>query len=980
MSSGFINALVTAQDNIEKLYKTQGGLNSELFLHSAKIFDIDDPENLSRVRVLFEEEDGNAKSDWIPVLNSGAGKISSQYLDSVALVASISGNPDNCIVVGLYSKSTKGNALSAVPVVVPIIDKMDISYATDPGSKCSKENEGKMYLFSNNMSQDVKVCVRRNNRQNSPDADVWEWKNITRGLIVEKSEDPKQKPGSEVVVEEKPLPKCSQELEGEIIQFSEDRDLRQIPLICRKDENKEWAWNSVSSVPTYFKTTLPKCTEKIHGQTALIDDGNNSEMGICVRWDGDMKWVKYGTRQVIKFATDKPSPITKSELLASVRPNPNLNTRPAQFAASATQSPVLGSSQLAAALLSQAGLIAVGSDAGSTSANSILSGLGNKVLSEQGISEEALTSLLSSGDIATAENLISSLGPAAEAALRNGTVDPAQLLQIAGGDGLINSIQGLSDIDAGVYLSGLVGGGQGLLDSTVQYGLDKIPGISGDLFNSAISGLDLGNAPGLLSSVLGAAGGGGLTDIIGSAASGLDFGNINIEALGGQLLGGDLGNVAQVFQNFSNLGSLTSMVPGLPLSASSLLGAAGLGGPLSFAFPGAGLGLSVATSLLGGTNPLTSILGGGGALGSLGSIGGLFGGLFGGGGGPSCPCDVICRKTKHGVDSDGNRILDPAGTLTTKNSNVYGSNILNNNNTCLAGGRGLFNSGIGKSLIPSNPFDFTSVIKSIPRVGQLSTMLEQAMLGGAEQDDLNLEMLYSMEAIENTFKMADNNMSLMELIQRLNLLGSSDFMNNLIADKNGGLLGKMSQDDIEMSTAIKDLYRMVKQLNSVKKGGSANVAPTPAITASIANIGLIPSYFAKSKARSLLNLIKNILEGLSILGTLDPELKAPFDNLTTRNTESKVLNDSLSSKLASDQPQEDTANQIFSSPYINSGTSFTGGDSFGGEGASQRGNILNNISQNVLSSNQLESGDFDTLLNQIQNEQERARRGEGDCS
>ena len=973
MASGFINAIVAAQDNIEKLYKTQGGLNSELFLHSAKIFDIDDPENLSRVRVLFEENDENAKSDWIPVLNSGAGKISSQYLDSVALVASISGDPDNCIVIGLYSKSTKGNALSAAPIVVPVLDKADTAYTTDPGSKCSKENEGKMYLFSNNVSQDVKICVRRNNRQNDPSEDVWEWKNITRGLVIEKSEDPKQLPNSEVVVKQKPLPNCAQELEGEIISYSEDRDLRQVPLICRKDENKEWAWVPVSSPPTYFKTTLPKCTEKVHGQTALIDDGNNSELGICVRWDGDMKWVKYGTRQVIKFATDKPSPISKSEMLSSVRPNPNLSTIPAQFASSVTQSPVLGSSALAAALLSQAGLIAVGAEAGNTSANSILSGLGGKILSEQGISGDAFASVLNSGDIATAENLISSLGPGAEAALRNGTIDPSQLLQIAGGDGLINSIQGLSDVDAGVYLSGLVGGGQGLLDSAVQYGLDKIPGVSGDLFNSAISGLDLGNAPGLLSSVLSGASGGGLTDIVTSAASGINFGGIDVGALGGQLLGGDLGNVAQVFQNFSNLGSLTSLVPGLPLSASSLLGAAGLGGPLSFAFPGAGLGLSVATSLLGGTNPLTSILGGGGALGSLGSIGGLFGGLFGGGGGPSCPCDVVCRKTKHGVDSDGNRILDPAGTLTTKNSNVYGSNILNNNNTCLAGSRGFFNSGIGKELVPSNPFDFTNVIKSIPRVGQLSTMLEQAMLGGAEQDDLNLEMLYSMEAIEKTFKMADNNMSLMELIQRLNLLGSSDFMNNLIADKSGGLLGKMSQDDIEMSTAIKDLYLMVKQLNSVKKGGSANVAPTPAITATIANIGLIPSYFAKSKARSLLNLIKNILEGLSILGTLDPELKAPFEDLETRNTESKVLNDSLSSKLASDQPKEDTANQIFSSPYINNGL----GDL---QGTSSTGDVLNNISQNILSSNQLESGDFDTLLSQIQNEQERARRGEGDCS
>ena len=184
---------------------------------------------------------------------------------------------------------------------------------------------------------------------------------------------------------------------------------------------------------------------------------------------------------------------------------------------------------------------------------------------------------------------------------------------------------------------------------------------------------------------------------------------------------------------------------------------------------------------------------------------------------------------------------------------------------------GLDFTGIGASLIPSNILDFTSIIKSIPRVGEMSSMFEKAVKGGAEQADLNIEMIYTLEAIEKTFKMADNNTSIMELIQRLNLLGTSDFMSNLIADKDGGLLGKMSVDDIEQSAAIKDLYRMVKQLNSVKDGGSANVAPTPAIIASIANIGEIPAYFSKSKARSLLNLIKNIIEALSVLGSLDPE-------------------------------------------------------------------------------------------------------------
>ena len=197
----------------------------------------------------------------------------------------------------------------------------------------------------------------------------------------------------------------------------------------------------------------------------------------------------------------------------------------------------------------------------------------------------------------------------------------------------------------------------------------------------------------------------------------------------------------------------------------------------------------------------------------------------------------------------------------------------------------------------------------------------------------------------------------MEWIEKLNLVGTSDFMNNIIADKDGGLLGKMSTDDIEQSAAIKDLYRMVKQLNSVKKGGSANVAPTPAIIATLANPGTIPAYFAKSKARALLNLIKNIIEGLNLLSTLDPELGAPFQDLETTNTESKVLKDSISARMSTSQPEEDSLNYEYKDYGLSDLPGFKS-----------------------LTPNQLGSGDFDTLLDQINNEQERARNREGDCN
>tara|TARA_B100000497_G_C7695495_1_gene424585 strand:+ start:273 stop:3179 length:2907 start_codon:yes stop_codon:yes gene_type:complete len=967
--TAYFDDLNSCKQGLERLANKLGGAEIELFVHAATVSNVDDPNNLSRVKVLYGEG-GDSESDWVPLLNSGSGKVSSQYIGSKVIVASISGNTDNPIVLGLYNTSTENKTLSTSPVALPIIDTSDAANKSDPGAVCNKDNEGRMYLFSNNVSQDAKICVRRNNRQNDPNANVYEWKNMTKGLVVEKSDDPKTVNDSSVVAEEKPLPNCSQELEGELIQFTEDRDFRQVPMVCKKDENKDWAWVPTGVVPTYFKSILPKCSEKIHGMQALIDDGNNSELGICIRMDKEMKWVKYGTRQVIKFA-DQPAPIKKSEFLAGATDNAALAIQ----AASAVSSPFSDSNLLntvmkvgggLAAGLSGSGVegfksfVPQGALGGNNAILDIAQNMGAAVLSGQGIGISDLTSVLSSGNISDAGNLIAKLGPLAEKLLREGSLDSAQIFSAIGTDALGAGISGLSFPDAGQLTSLMAGGGLGTLDAAVQYGLNAVSGPAGDVFKEIVGGIDLGNAPSALANLLEAGATGGLSDAVGNIANGFNLDSLNPAGLIDQISGGGLGDVAQAFQSFSNFGSLNSIVPGLPTSASSLMGLAGLSSPLSLAFPGAGLGISAVTSLLGGSNPLSSILGGGGAFGALG---GLFGG---GGGGPQCPCDPKCRKTKHAVDSDGQRLLDPAGNLTLDNSNVYGSDILNNNKGCLAEGLGLDFTGIGASLIPSNILDLTSLIKSIPRVGEMSSMFENAVKGGAEQADLNIEMVYTLEAIEKTFKMADNNTSIMELIQRLNLLGTSDFMNNLIADKDGGLLGKMSTDDIEQSAAIKDLYRMINEVNRAKWGSDANVAPTPAIIASIANIGEIPAYFSKSKARSLINLIKNIIEALSVLGSLDPELAAPFTDLETTNIESKVLNDSMSAKMAFSQPTEDSLNSNFKdyNKFINSNRQ---GSNFG-------------INVNFLTPNQLDSGDFDTLLNQVQNEQKRAAEGKGDCS
>ena len=326
--ASFIRKQIQAQQAFEILSKKTGGLESDAFIHPGIIADVNDPEKKGRVKVVYGEDEANTKTEWVPVLNAGKGVLTSQLLGSNVVVGSISGNVNDNIVLGVYNNEM----VPSLPASIPIVDKSAIQYVGDPGTQCNRENEGKMYVFSNNVSQDLKICLRRNNRQEGPDKDVFEWKNITRGLIVQGSGDPKEIEQGNVLIEQDPLGKCSQEREGEQVQFTEDRDYRQMLLTCKKDENKEWGWVPVSTVPTYFKSTLPKCTEKIHGQTALHDDGNNSEMIICVRYNKEMKWVKYGSREVVQW---EGSTVPTPEEVSKTIDNPLLKLGGAAVAAAA---------------------------------------------------------------------------------------------------------------------------------------------------------------------------------------------------------------------------------------------------------------------------------------------------------------------------------------------------------------------------------------------------------------------------------------------------------------------------------------------------------------------------------------------------------------------------------------------------------------------------------------------------------------------
>lgn len=512
--------------------------------------------------------------------------------------------------------------------------------------------------------------------------------------------------------------------------------------------------------------------------------------------------------------------------------------------------------------------------------------------------------------------------------------------------------------EKGTFSAALVCGASCAFDAAAQYGMDKLPpGPVTDFASAAVSNLDLVKAPGAIQNIIDGGLSGGLSAAVNDIASGIDFNNVNVASLRNQLTSGNFGDVAGLFQNFANQPSLNSLVPGLPTTASSLLGAAGLGGPWVAAIPAAGLGIQAATALLGGQNPMGAILGGGGAFGSL--LGGI-GGLFGVGGGNPCPCLPKCRKVSHGVASNGVNPLEPQGALIENNSNKYGSDILNNNSTCLAQAAGLSFSGIGASLIPSNILNLTGALTSIPALNDPAGRLEQAIKGGAEQSDLMLEFMYAFEGMEKGFKLADNNISQLEWINHINLVKGLLGYDRIITGK-GSILDLNAIDTTEHAQAITDLFAMIQRIDGRLYRGSLGITPTPAIIASAANIKEIPAKYAKNRGFIIANVIKDLKQALDLLMELAPEFGTPFDlsDSDQKFNQSKVLNDSLSAKISNSAPQEDKVNYAFSAAAGSNG------------------------SQNpfrLLSNSQIKSGEFDTLISQVNNEQERARKRESDCS
>ena len=912
-----------------RLAESMGGVYGDPFNELATVVAVADPKKLGRVKVEFQD---GLVSDWIYVHGSNKGILSSQYIGSTCLIGKANGRSEDAFVLGFINKN---NQLEFVgnPVQVPILDEQNRassppSNAGDQGLVCNKDNSGRIYIFKTEMYEDLVVCLRRNNQQESIE-DKWSWKSLTNGKWVEKGVDPNSIEPITDYSEKVGLPICDASLEGEVHEFTEDRKFRSYSIVCRRVYDDKYSWMPLSTPPVVFRTTLPDCTEKIHGAEYVVDSGRDSELVLCLRYQGEMKWVHHRTRQPLQFEPSEPPP-TRSEFLATKKPMEVLATpSPQSFIGGAGTDALSAFTQGISAINPQSPfnnllppelkLQINSADLVSDIARSVISKNGNVPIAS---ALAVFSSAIQAGGVIDSNTsaILNNLGAAGEVianGIKNNQLDAA--LTTVGQRALSQALYSLPIQERAAYAAYGVGGALGAIDMGVAMGLSQLP----PKLSSRISPL-LNVGRSLLSSQPVA-----INDIINSA---LGVGNNPLSSVANSIFsnygampagfasgisqligGGQFGSVAGVLGNFASLPGFPTIpgMGGIPQLATSGLQLLGLGTQFAGLLGPAGLGLSLFSTLT-GIDPLGMLLGG------IPGLGGLFGG------GPDCPCDpIVCRKTSHGIDSDGTKLLHPCGSVIANSHSSYDpiGNPVENNKNSVAESMGKINTHIGEELCVGNPFDLTEYISKIKRMGEMANMFDSAKF--ADWPEMWSEMAYTFETIEKGFKRADNNITGIESVERKLIDVQHRFITKLLAG-NGSFMSKTLLSIIDTSKAVQDLYLYVKKLDVTKRGGEVGVTPTQSLNIvfeNIAKIALLNSA-TKAEAKFLTDNFtkpadaewKKLQPGLDllnltnvVLGAIPKPTPINFNRCDTIFDKPRVLKDSLESKLNSPVPPQQSS-------------------------------------------------------------------------
>lgn len=305
--------------NIKTLFRTLEQLTekipvgSQIYPQIATIVATNDPANKGRVKVTYDNAP-NEVSEWVEVAGYHSGNLPSMYIGSRMVAVFLNGLAEDAVLLGTLQTDLDLGVMSQ-PVTVPGYDEQ----LSGSVPECSASNEGNLMIFSNTISSDLKVCIRRNsvtaNKDNPQKLEsIYSWKSLTNSLEILKGEYGTEVPDVSI---KKGIRECSAELEGETRLFTEDRMLRQVLITCRKMPGGKYAWINANSPAVYVRSLLPPCTEESHGAEVVVDDGYNSELVVCLRRKKEMKWMSATMKELSFF----PDPIPPDAELPEVVKN-----------------------------------------------------------------------------------------------------------------------------------------------------------------------------------------------------------------------------------------------------------------------------------------------------------------------------------------------------------------------------------------------------------------------------------------------------------------------------------------------------------------------------------------------------------------------------------------------------------------------------------------------------------------------------------
>jgi hypothetical protein len=959
MTENPFKGLVAATEIQQRIVESLGVPFADPFNEEAIIADVNDPKKLGRVKVTTS--DGITSQNWVPVAGSSRGTLSARYIGARVLVTKRDGRSENMYVLGVVRNDPEVG-VTGNPIQLPIIDEsMGVwnNTVSDEGMKCNEGNEGKVYILSTEMNQDVVVCLRRTSKQVG-NKSAWAWKSLTNGLWVEKGYNPGNETTPAISQSQRNnpgIPACTESLLGEVHEFTEDRGFRTTTMVCRRDENKDYNWMPLSSPPVFFRTTLPKCSEKVHGMEAVVDDGNNSEFMVCQRYQGLMRWVRQGRRIPHKFyGNEKPLSrvqfTTRFNQISALEEDISLSENDKwqetedmidiAFDETIKDVPLTGTDPKLKALLQAAGLVPATAFDGAQTMRRVAS---EALRKRTGLPIETITALIRE-DLDRDGVLTPATAQALEGVGRtvdvlvNGVADgdiEGALLGI-GQTTLRNALLSLEPRAASVMTGLMSGGIMGAVDSAVAIGLDQLPP-EVNKYVSPVLGIAknflLSSYPKSLENILSSASGGGLLGAVSSTVNGAIGNNIVtpqlLSTLATGLTSGNFGDVSKLFGSLGNLDQIAKLpapADSLPALATTALGIAGQAEAMKNLLGEGGIGLDNLDQLMGGGfSAATTIVSG---------VKGLAG-LFGGSGSLGCPCDPKCRKTKHGEDSDNNNLIEPCGAMTANNANsaTPTGNPLLNNIGPIAEALKLLPTDVGADLIPKNIRDVSRMIASNQRVRDMAETVYSTRF--ADQVDKIAEDTYTAEAVEKTVKVIDNNITRIESVEKklidtlYNLLAAVVYDKKL-SGRDPAILPTLIRDIRENSQAIKDLYRFTAKLDRVKNGGTAGVNVTTSIAKSFQNIPDLQALIRLNRKKAL-ELLRNGVTpayrewksmdpgfGLSTkLGAYDPPIPDPYGSEKTLFNKDRILAISIESKVGDNSPPEDntTLDLALSSQQLN---------------------------------------------------------------